>query len=118
MFVPHANKRIKRAYLQPQPDDDVPRFAYEKHLQDLMAGDDRHWPSSTNRISQLRLTLEYEPEGFFARNMSSGIFNIDIVDYPGEWLLDLPLLDLTYEEWSKQALEAAQSKPRDIHHAR
>lgn len=113
MFVPHANKRIKRAYLQPQPDDDVPRFAYEKHLQDLMAGDDRHWPSSTNRISQLRLTLEYEPEGFFARNMSSGIFNIDIVDYPGEWLLDLPLLDLTYEEWSKQALEAAQSKPRD-----
>ena len=113
MFVPHANKRIKRAYLQPQPDDDVPRFAYEKHLQDLMAGKERHWPSSTSRISQLRLTLEYEPEGFFARNMTSGIFNIDIVDYPGEWLLDLPLLDLTYDEWSRQALDAAQKKPRD-----
>lgn len=113
MFVPHANKRIKRAYLQPQPDDDVPRFAYENHLQDLMAGKERHWPGSTNRISQLRLTLEYEPEGFFARNLTSGIFNIDIVDYPGEWLLDLPLLDLSYEEWSQQALEAAQMPPRD-----
>lgn len=113
MFVPHANKRIKRAYLQPQPDDDVPRFAYEKHLEDLMAGKERHWPSSTSRISQLRLTLEYEPEGFFARNMTSGIFNIDIVDYPGEWLLDLPLLDLSYDEWSQQALEAAQTEPRD-----
>ncbi len=113
MFVPHANKRIKRAYLQPQPDDDVPRFAYEKHLEDLMAGDDRHWPSSTNRISQLRLTLEYEPEGFLARNMTSGIFNIDIVDYPGEWLLDLPLLDLSYEQWSQQALLASKMSPRD-----
>lgn len=112
MFVPHANKKIKRAYLQPQPDDDVPRFSYEKHLEDLMAGDERHWPSSTNRISQLRLTIEYEPEGFLARNMTSGVLNIDIVDYPGEWLLDLPLLDLSFEEWSQQTLSATKTKPR------
>ncbi len=114
MFAPLANKRIKRAFLQPQPDDDVPRFSYEDHLASLMGKDDRKWPSSTNRISQLRLTIEYEPEGFFARNMTSGVFNIDIVDYPGEWLLDLPLLDLTYEEWSAQTLEATKKKPRDV----
>ena len=27
---------------------------------------------------------------------------LDIVDYPGEWLLDLPLLELSYAEWSEQ----------------
>ncbi|MEQ1771751.1 MAG: YcjX family protein, partial [Devosia sp.] len=34
--------------------------------------------------------------------------NLDIVDYPGEWLLDLPLLSLSFAEWSVQALERAR----------
>lgn len=113
MFAPLANMRIKRAFLQPQPDDDVPRFPYEAHRDALLSDDNRHWPSSTNRISQLRLTIEYEPEGFIARTISGGTLNIDIVDYPGEWLLDLPLLDLSYEEWSASALAATQQTPRD-----
>lgn len=112
LFSPLAKGRIKRAFLQPQPDDDVPRFPYEAHRDALLAGDERHWPSSTNRISQLRLTVEYEPQGFLARTVSSGRLNIDIVDYPGEWLLDLPLLDLSFEQWSAQALEATQHAPR------
>jgi predicted YcjX-like family ATPase len=33
--------------------------------------------------------------------------NLDIIDYPGEWLLDLPLLSLSFAEWSAQALERA-----------
>ena len=113
LFLPYASGRIKRAYLQPQPDDDVPRFAYETHLDCLTAGKDRIWPQSTRQISQLRVTLEYEPEGFFARNLSSGTLNIDIIDYPGEWLLDLALLDMDYREWSRQTLEAARKAPRD-----
>ncbi len=113
LFEPYAGGRIKRAYLQPQPDDDVPRFAYEDHAEDLLAGGDRKWPDSTRLISQLRLTIEYEPKGFLARKISGGTLNIDIVDYPGEWLLDLPLLDLSYEQWSAEALRSAQTAPRD-----
>ncbi|NNF78354.1 MAG: YcjX family protein, partial [Rhizobiales bacterium] len=113
LFAPYAAGRIKRAYLQPQPDDDVPRFAYEDHVADLTAGADRSWPESTRLISQLRLTVEFEPEGFLARRLSGGTLNIDIVDYPGEWLLDLPLLDLSYEEWSSAALQSAGTAPRD-----
>jgi len=112
MFPPYANKRIKRAFLQPQPDDALTRLAYEAHVEALSGGKKRTWPNSTNRISQLRLTIEYEPEGFLS-SLSSGKLNIDIVDYPGEWLLDLPLLDLTYEEWSAQTLAASQKAPRD-----
>ncbi|MGI9372376.1 MAG: YcjX family protein [Hyphomicrobiales bacterium] len=112
LLEPYAAGRIKRAYLQPQPDDDVPRFAYEDHIDTLTAGAQRTWPHSTRRISQLRLTVEYEPDGFFARSFAGGTLNIDIVDYPGEWLLDLPLLDLSYAEWCQKTLEIAHKAPR------
>ena len=29
---------------------------------------------------------------------------VRIVDYPGEWLLDLPLLEQSYAEWSATTL--------------
>ncbi len=113
LFAPYAAGRIKKAYLQPQPDDDIPRFAYEDHVEDLLADDDRKWPDSTRMISQLRLTIEYEPEGLFSRKLFGGSLNIDIVDYPGEWLLDLPLLDMSYEQWAAEALHSAAAPPRD-----
>ena len=37
--------------------------------------------------------------------------HIDIVDYPGEWLLDLGLMDKTYEEWSTDVLHRMASRP-------
>ena len=49
-FAPEAEQRIVRAYLEPQPDDSVPRFDYEAHLDDLLASPPS-WPESTRRIS-------------------------------------------------------------------
>ncbi len=106
-----AKGRITRAYLEPQPDDDLPRFSYEDHLARLTANE-RAWPESTKRISQLRLTLEYEPRGIFARNFQSGKLHVDIVDYPGEWLLDLPLMQMTYLQWSAETIAASHKEPR------
>jgi predicted YcjX-like family ATPase len=37
---------------------------------------------------------------------------LDIVDYPGEWLLDLPLLDMSYEKWSAESLALSRQQPR------
>jgi uncharacterized protein len=106
-----AQGRVLRAYLQPQPDDQVPRFDYERHLADLTASPPR-WSESTRHISQLRIALEYEPRSFWKRQLRLDRLNIDIVDYPGEWLLDLPLLKLDYRQWSQQALEQTQSASR------
>ncbi|MCK5090049.1 MAG: YcjX family protein, partial [Hyphomicrobiaceae bacterium] len=103
-FDAHAQGRLRRAYLEPQPDDDVPRFDYERHLSDLL-GDPPRWPQSTRRLSQLRLTLEFEPQGFLDRTLGRDRLHVDIVDYPGEWLLDLPLLNQSYSAWSEQELE-------------
>jgi len=104
-----AEGRIARVRLEPQPDDAVPRFAYEEHMAAL-GGPDRHWPQSTRRISQLRLNIEFESAaawGAKARTLA-----LDIVDYPGEWLLDLPLLDKSYAQWSRETIEASRAPAR------
>ncbi len=87
----------------------MPRFAYEGHLASL-CGEDRAWPQSTRRISQLRLTIEFErAKGWGSR---SSALTLDIVDYPGEWLLDLPLLAKSYAQWSRETLEASATPAR------
>lgn len=110
-FEAMAQGRISRVFLEPQPDDDLPRFAFEEHLAAL-DGKDRHWPEGTRRISQLRLTAEYQPRGFLARNFGHGRLHIDIVDYPGEWLLDLPLMNMSFAQWSAATVAASRSGAR------
>ena len=112
VFEVQSEGRITAAYLEPQPDDDLPRFAYEDHLTSLQ-GEKRKWPEGTKRISQLRLTLEYQPLGFLARTFGSGKLHVDIVDYPGEWLLDLPLMRMSYAQWSAATMAASRVVPRN-----
>ncbi|MEO8530944.1 MAG: YcjX family protein, partial [Deltaproteobacteria bacterium] len=95
--------RIQAAYLQPQPDDTVPRFDYEGHLAAL-TGVPAKWPLSTKSVSELRVSLKVQPGGFLSGLRSPRVVHIDIVDYPGEWLLDLTLLDRSYDEWSMLVL--------------
>ena len=102
--------RISRAELEHQPDDNVPRFQYEDHVAALV--DERIWPESTRQISELRLTIEYESASAWSRLLPGGRLNLDIVDYPGEWLLDLPLLGQSYAEFSKKSLELAKLPER------
>ena len=110
LFEPAHSKRLAKAYLEPQPDDAVPRFAYETHVRDLV--EKRIWPDSTRAISELRLTVEYHAASGWGRLLSGGKLHIDIVDYPGEWLLDLPLLGKSYEEFSAEALDLARAGSR------
>ncbi|MCB1475874.1 MAG: YcjX family protein [Rhodobiaceae bacterium] len=112
LFEPYASGRLARAHLEPQPDDAVPRFAYEEHLAALTSGNDRHWPESTRRIAELRIVIRYESASLFGRTLSGGQLTLDIVDYPGEWLLDLPLLGLDYAEWSARTVAMSREGPR------
>ncbi|MEM9710009.1 MAG: YcjX family protein [Pseudomonadota bacterium] len=98
-----AQGRIEAAFLQPQPDDTLPRFAYETHLAAL-SGDTPRWPESTSGVSELRLSLLVRPTGLLAGMAGARTVHLDIVDYPGEWLLDLGLLDLDFAAWSEKTL--------------
>src|SRR5246127_964305 len=97
--------RIAKAQLAPQPDDAVPRFDYETHLRTLLK--QRCWPNSTVDISELRLVIDYQ-----RHNGADRTLTLDIVDYPGEWLLDLPLLDKSYEQWASESLGLSRERPR------
>ncbi len=105
-----ANGAIRTAYLQPQPDDTVPRFRYEAHLDSLTSATPV-WPGGTRQISELRLSLKVQPGGLLAGIAGPRTVHIDIVDYPGEWLLDLGLLDQSFAEWSQAALDRAKGRP-------
>ncbi|NAZ37926.1 YcjX family protein [Rubellimicrobium sp. CFH 75288] len=105
-----AEGRVLAAWLQPQPDDNVARFAFEEHLAALTAPEPR-WPEGTRRISQLRLSLRLAPEGLIGTLRGPRTLHLDIVDYPGEWLLDLGLLDRSFAEWSEAALARAEGRP-------
>jgi len=112
-----SSSRLQASRLQPQPDPDVPRFQYEEHMKALSGPPINpmgpHWPEPTRGISQLRLAIRYRPNSALKRVVqSSAILNLDIVDYPGEWLLDLPLLHQSFAEWSALTLEMAEREPR------
>lgn len=105
-FSPLAEGRLIGAQLTEYPDREIPRFAYEQHLAALTASEP-YWPESTRRISQIRLTLKYQSQHWLAGMLGPRLLHLDIIDYPGEWLLDLPLLSLSFAEWSSQALARA-----------
>lgn len=108
-LLAQSEGRILTAYLQPQPDDTLPRFDYETHLGDLTSREP-HWPDSTRTISELRLSLKVRPSGLLSGIQGPRTIHLDIVDYPGEWLLDLGLLDKTYQQWSEETLNRIESR--------
>lgn len=105
-----ADGSLKAVWLQPQPDDTVPRFDYERYLA-AMTGPDPHWPDGTRHVSQLRLSLRIERQGLFSGWRGPQTVHLDIVDYPGEWLLDLRLMEKDFGEWSAEVLERMQDRP-------
>lgn len=110
LFEPLHSGRISNVRLEQQPDDAIPRFQYEDHIEALVR--DRVWPDSTRAISELRLTFDYQSQSSWSRFLSPGRLSIDIVDYPGEWLLDLPLLQQDYKTFSDRTAELARSGVR------
>lgn len=114
MLSAQSEGRLLAVHLGPQPDPDIPRFAYEAHLKAL-TGAQPDWPQSTRSVSQIRLSLRYRPSGLVSGLLGASTLHLDIVDYPGEWLLDLTLLECDYDEWAADALAIAASPARTAH---
>ncbi len=110
-LVAAAEGRISAAWLQPQPHDTVARFDFETHLAAL-TGDDPRWPASTRTVSELRLSFRVQPVGIFASLGGPRTVHLDIVDYPGEWLMDLALMDKSYADWSEDTLARIAKRPQ------
>ena len=101
-FAAMAEGRIARAYLEPQPDDRVPRFAYEEHLADARRATRRSGPRARGASASCASPSSTRHTTALRRALGPGRLHVDIVDYPGEWLLDLPLLELSFADWSSR----------------
>lgn len=54
-------------------------------------------------MSEIRLALRYRSNDSLLRHFKdTSTLYLEIVDYPGEWLLDLPMLAQDYLSWSRQ----------------
>jgi predicted YcjX-like family ATPase len=55
------------------------------------------------RVSEIRLALRFRSNESLMRHFKdTSTLYLEIVDYPGEWLLDLPMLAQDYLSWSRQ----------------
>lgn len=97
--------RILGARRVPQQNAHIPTFPYERGL-DALFGDPPAWPAPTRGVAEVRLEIRYRTRHPLRRHLGEiSTLYVDLVDYPGEWLLDLPLLDLNYKQWSEQVRE-------------
>ncbi len=103
-FQVEAEGRVIATHLAEQPDQTIARFEFEKHLASLLK-DNPEWPESTRHISELRLSFKIARKGIGALFNDVSTIHLDIVDYPGEWLLDLALMNKSYAQWSEAILE-------------
>jgi predicted YcjX-like family ATPase len=104
--------RLLGARLLPTREGDLPAFPFAAARAALAAPDPR-WPQPTTSLSALRLEIRFAIKGMLRRRLGPHrSLVLMIIDYPGEWLLDLPLLEQTYEAWSRTTLDAAGRAPR------
>jgi predicted YcjX-like family ATPase len=101
--------RLVAARLASGKSNRLPRFPYEQNIE-LMAASPAKWPARTTDISEIGIDIRFVPAGvlgFLLGRIGSGVatLKLRIIDYPGEWLLDLPLLTQGYADWSRATLQ-------------
>jgi predicted YcjX-like family ATPase len=102
LFSPVREERLLGVKRIPQRDLGIPRFTYDEGLAQLY-GSPPSWPTPTRGVSEIRLALRYRSNDSLLRHFKeTSTLYLEIVDYPGEWLLDLPMLDQDYLAWSRQ----------------
>ncbi|OOF58183.1 YcjX family protein [Rodentibacter myodis] len=108
LFEAVRNGTILAVKRVPQQDLSVPRFDYEANLNDL-SRQPPQWCQSTRGVSETRLAIRFQRQsGLFRHIKEQGTLYLDIFDYPGEWLLDLPLLNLDFTQWSAEQGQITQ----------
>ena len=107
--------RLRHIRLVPARAGTTPRFDYLGKLADLAAAHPK-WPARTEDLAETELELEIRAGGGLLGQMRglSGTprLRLQLLDYPGEWLLDLPLLNLSYRRWSAETLDRLREQPR------
>jgi len=87
----------------------LPRFDHARHLAALTA-DPPAWPERTSSASLLALDLVVSRQRL-GMDLPPQRVRLELLDYPGEWLLDLPLVRTPYPAWSDAVLRRLDELP-------
>ena len=111
--LPELSRRLANRPLSvvvaPAGADALPRFNHRARLAALTA-DPPGWPEPTNGVSLLAFDLSV-PRERFGLPLPPARIRLELLDYPGEWLLDLPLLRQDFDGWSAGVLRRLESEP-------
>lgn len=101
----------------PQRALDIPTFDYGTAIGSLLS-DKPTWPKSTQRINTLTLALKFSTANPLKQHLSpTRTVYLELIDYPGEWLVDLPMLSQSYRQWSEEVLTLLK-QPQYIDYAK
>lgn len=96
-FLAAREQRILEVNLLPSQSYDL--FDYPAGIASLSSKPPQ-WPQPTQSLSSTTVQIVYKRNSVFNRVLGeTTTFNIEIRDYPGEWLLDLPLIGQNYLNW-------------------
>jgi predicted YcjX-like family ATPase len=111
----HGESRLRGVRLVPAGAAALPRFDHEAHVAAL-ARPDAAWPARTGDLAQVSLAIELDRSSAAGRVLGQALgprrIRLDILDYPGEWLLDLPMLEQDFAAWSRATLARLRRPPR------
>lgn len=103
--------RLRDVTILPAGVSAVPHFDHATKLTQLGA-DDPAWPERTDDVAEVSLALTVTRRSAIGQRLGVRRVRLDIFDYPGEWLLDLPLLNQDYVAWSEQTVALLRESPR------
>ncbi len=99
-----------------EPIDGFNMFPVEEHLEALHQG---QWPTPTEDVYGFKLVIRLKQISGVKKYLlpyTDVVF--EFIDYPGEWLTDLPLLNREYAQWSDSSWAQQMNRPqRDYAHA-
>jgi len=94
-----------------EPLGDLPEFPVEEHMAALGKG---KWPPATESVAGFQLTVRLrQTHGVKKYLLPFTDIVFEFIDYPGEWLTDLPMLDKTFTQWSDSAWAQQINEPQN-----
>lgn len=109
-FLAAREQRILEVNLLPSQGYDL--FDYPAGIAALSSKPPQ-WPQPTQSLSSTIVQIVYKRNSVLNRVLGeTTTFNIEIRDYPGEWLLDLPLIGQNYLNWCFDQTDLAKQDVR------
>ncbi|MEG3765216.1 YcjX family protein, partial [Alteromonas sp. 14N.309.X.WAT.G.H12] len=93
-----------------EPLDDFPMFPIEEHMASLDKGE---WPAPTEDVYGFKMVVRLRQTSQLKKYLfphTQIVF--EFIDYPGEWITDLPMLGKTYAQWSDSSLAQQLTEPQ------